>query len=334
MDWKKRVCATAPTSFSTLNFLVPPRKLPFYPTFSLPVPTLSSSSLLTMGVSGIFQRIYKKGYKADIVQAPLSALAKLEEGAKQHVDLQASIYATIRYAFSELPEHAAHLTVERKLQQFASTDLSILYLDGAPALEKKATHEDRAKTRIEALTAAASNSEHLVELVQSGQRPRKQHFTSVEDNLRKAFAWEAAQKQGLIQYLRSRDWNVVECATEADVEIGKVCGPNDVVVSGDSDLLMYDHINILWRPWRRGQFLQYTIPDILKTLDLSRAKWTTLGIVSANDYGKNIHGLGIASNIGIIKGLMGNGIVPISQSLFVNHHGLFTMTLTVISPLF
>ncbi|KAK3826117.1 MAG: hypothetical protein J3Q66DRAFT_365799 [Benniella sp.] len=85
-------------------------------------------------------------------------------------------------------------------------------------------------------------------------------------------AWEASQKQGLIQFLRSRDWTVVECPTEADVEIGKACGPNDVVVSGDSDLLMYDHINILWRPWRCGQFLQYTIPDILKALDLSRVK--------------------------------------------------------------
>ena len=55
---------------------------------------------------------------------------------------------------------------------------------------------------------------------------------------------------------------------------------------------------------------------MLKTLDLSRAQWTVLGIVSANDYNKNIHGLGIASNFGIVKSLQESGDLPTVKALF------------------
>ncbi|KAG0080304.1 hypothetical protein BGZ93_002975 [Podila epicladia] len=129
-----------------------------------------------------------------MLYAPLAALAKLKEGAKQHVD-------------------------------FASPSSSILYLDGEPALEKKDTHQARADIRLKALAAAANSVEHLIDLVEHGRRVRKQHFVAVEDNLRKAWAWSPTERQGLVEYLRSRHWEVVECPTEADVEIGKLCRP-------------------------------------------------------------------------------------------------------------
>ncbi|KAF9364665.1 hypothetical protein BGX34_000766, partial [Mortierella sp. NVP85] len=268
-----------------------------------------------MGITGLFQRLFKKGHKADVIQAPLTALGKLENGIRQHVDVQGSIYPTIRFAYStsDLPEKAAHVVVEKRLKQFASPAVSILYLDGEPALEKQETHEDRSKNRSKALAAAAQNTELLAELIQNGQHVRKHHFADVENNLRKAFGWEISQRQGLVQYLRSQGWTVVESETEADVEIGRVCKPNDIVVSGDSDLLMYNNVNHLWRPWRKGQLLHYSVPDILKMFDLSRPQWTALGIVSANDYGKNISGLGIGSNFGIIKSLQGNDVPSLIQ---------------------
>ncbi|KAG0295653.1 hypothetical protein BGZ98_001276, partial [Dissophora globulifera] len=238
-------------------------------------------------------------------------LAKLTEGAKQRVDVQSTIYSTIRYAYSTstVYDDKAHAIVERRLRQFASPPTSILYVDGDPAQEKKETHQARADIRLKALSAAAVSADHLLDLVQHGQRIRKQHSVAVEDHLRKAFEWPLTAREGLIKYLRSQHWHVVECPTEADVEIGRVCGPNDIVVSGDSDLIMYKKVHEVWRPWSKGRFLQYRIDDILKTLNLCQAQWATLGIVSANDYNKNLYGLGIASNFSIVKDLKGSVVV-------------------------
>ncbi|KAF9378215.1 hypothetical protein CPB97_009713 [Podila verticillata] len=57
---------------------------------------------------------------------------------------------------------------------------------------------------------------------------------------------------------------------------------------------------------------------MLKTLDLYQAQWTTLGIISANDYNKNIHGLGIASNFGIVKNLKGADVPSLVQEYFLS----------------
>ncbi|KAF9378216.1 hypothetical protein CPB97_009714 [Podila verticillata] len=157
-----------------------------------------------------------------MLYAPLAALAKLKEGAKQHVDVLGSLYSTVSYAYStSRPSCEAHAIVERRLRQFASPSSSILYLDGEPAQEKKDTHQARVDIRFKALAAVAKSVEHLVDLVEHGRR-------------------------GLVEYLRSRHWHVIECPTEADVEIGKLCGPDDVVVSGDSDLLMYEKVHEVW----------------------------------------------------------------------------------------
>lgn len=71
---------------------------------------------------------------------------------------------------------------------------------------------------------------------------------------------------------------------EADVETGKLCGPDNVAVSGDSDLLIYEKVHEVWRSWSHRRFLQYHINDILKTLDLCQVQCANLGIASVNDY--------------------------------------------------
>ncbi|KAF9379901.1 hypothetical protein CPB97_008693 [Podila verticillata] len=163
------------------------------------------------------------------------------------------------------------------------------------------------------LAAVAESAQYLLDLVQHGQRVRKQYIVAVEDNLRKAWAWSPTARQGLVKYLRSRHWHVIECPTEAVVEIGRVCRPNDSVVSGDSDLLMYEEANEHWRPWLQGRFLQYLIDDMLDVLDFCQAQLTTHGIVLVNDYNMNIYGLGIASNLGIAKSLQESHVHSLIQ---------------------
>ncbi|KAF9289007.1 hypothetical protein BGZ74_000809 [Mortierella antarctica] len=207
-----------------------------------------------------------------MLYAPQAALAKLKEGAKQHVDILGSIYSTISYAYSTAQHsNKAHAIVARRLRQFASLSTSILYFDGEPALEKRDTHEAQANIRSKALTAAAKSVDYLLSLVENGLRVRKQHFVAVKDNLRKAWAWSPSAREEL-------------------VKVPKV-----------------------WRPWSQGCFLQYHVDNMLKTLCLSQVQWTTLGIVSANDYNKNVYGLGIPSNFGIIKGLKGSDVPSLIQ---------------------
>jgi hypothetical protein len=98
-----------------------------------------------MGIGGPWPHILKKGYWTTVFYAPLAALAKLKEGAKQH-DVLGSIFSTIRYAFSTstVPDEKAHAIVERRLRPFASTFTSILYMDGELAQEKKDVRQARA----------------------------------------------------------------------------------------------------------------------------------------------------------------------------------------------
>ncbi|KAF9971008.1 hypothetical protein BGZ75_002042, partial [Mortierella antarctica] len=89
---------------------------------------------------------------------------------------------------------------------------------------------------------------------------------------------------------------VVECETEADLRIGNDCQPGDVVVTRDSDLLIYPKVACIWRPISKERVLVYRVNDILASL-------TVLGVVSRNDYTKNVEGLGLATNFSIVKRL-------------------------------
>ncbi|KAF9537113.1 hypothetical protein EC957_008805, partial [Mortierella hygrophila] len=66
-------------------------------------------------------------------------------------------------------------------------------------------------------------------------------------------------------------------------------------------MMIYSSISVVWRPISGGQFLVYNIDEVLSTLDLNKNQPTVLGVVSHNDYNKNIYGLGCATNYGIIR---------------------------------
>jgi 5'-3' exonuclease len=91
------------------------------------------------------------------------------------------------------------------------------------------------------------------------------------------------------------------------VQIAKECQPSDVVISSDSDLLLYSSVNTVWRPVTKTKLLVYNIQDVTKTLGITRQQLTALGVVSRNDYTRIIPSLGCATNFGIVKQLKGHG---------------------------
>ncbi|KAF8920912.1 hypothetical protein BGZ58_004253, partial [Dissophora ornata] len=84
-------------------------------------------------------------------------------------------------------------------------------------------------------------------------------------------------------------------------------------MSRDSDMLMYATVSTLWRPTghaTQGKFHVYEVPIILTSLGLTRTQFTALGVVSRNDYTRNVPALGIATNYSLVKRLDGNQDVP------------------------
>ena len=89
------------------------------------------------------------------------------------------------------------------------------------------------------------------------------------------------------------------CRGEADVHIGSIgMTDEDAVVSGDSDLLFYQNIPNVIRPLAGNQMILYKKSAILQALKVSAVQWTSISIVSGNDYVSNINSFGIATNYG------------------------------------
>ncbi|KAF9944339.1 hypothetical protein BGZ70_004774, partial [Mortierella alpina] len=150
----------------------------------------------------------------------------------------------------------------------------VLYIDGQPAQEKAPTIADRADRRQKALESTTVKLRELEVRINDGLRVRKHHF---------------------------RD--VISCTTEADVAIAQACKPTDIVLSRDSDMLYYASIRTIWRPISKGRVLVYDVQEVMATLGLNQAQFTVLGMVSRNDYNRNIPSLGSATNYTIVKEL-------------------------------
>ncbi len=201
----------------------------------------------------------------------------------------------------------AHSILEKDIERFGTKENSIIYVDGVQAAEKQETALARQKTRKEAGERCEESLDVLEDRIRKGLRVRKRHFTDVRASMASAFYWSLDMRNSFVEYMTRKGWNVVACPTEADVAIAQGCQPGDIVVSADSDMLGYSTISIIWRPVSRSLILVYDTLDVCQALGLSRVQLTALAVVSNNDYGKNIHSLGPATNLSIIKSVEKQG---------------------------
>ncbi|KAF8926966.1 hypothetical protein BGZ47_002433 [Haplosporangium gracile] len=135
------------------------------------------------------------------------------------------------------------------------------------------------------------------------RRVRKRDFTKLNKLISAAFYWTRDARASLAIYLCEQGWTVVECRSEADIAIAIDSRPQDIVVSGHSDMLIYATVHTIWRPISRGKYLVYHLPKVLSYLGVSRLGLTVLGIVCKNDYTPNLTRMGLSTNIKILKSL-------------------------------
>ena len=249
----------------------------------------------------------KKGYEPTFAHPNSTRFKPTSQGPLRHIDILGCFFTTIRRAYSCYDADKAHLIIESAIKKYALSTNSLLYMDGQPSEEKRATNIRLQEIRDKAVKQAELDIIHLEDRVSTKQKMRKQVYFSAKRNLEKAFSWSLVAKQDLIEFLRSNGWTVVVCETEADVAIARYSQLGDIVVSRDSNLLFYHNVNTLWRPISENKFLMYDIPQVLVALQINKDQWTALGVVSKNDYTSNITSLGLHSNYGVIKSLEGTG---------------------------
>ncbi|KAG0222810.1 hypothetical protein BGX31_008846, partial [Mortierella sp. GBA43] len=228
------------------------------------------------------------------------------------IDLQGAFFSNIITAYSSKPKEAAHATIAAKLRQFARTSSAVVCIDGDRAQEKSATNKERDETRRKALGKAEASIRRFKDRVDIGLGIRKQHHQDIRKHLRNAFTWSSTTKNELATYLRDQGWRVVQCDLEADTAIARDCTNNDVVLTRDSDAIVYQSIPMIWRPVGR-KILVYDKERLLSTLGLTRQQMTALGIVSHNDYNRNIPTLGSATNLKLVKNLEATDVRALVQ---------------------
>jgi hypothetical protein len=263
--------------------------------------------LSLMGVKATHSFLKKKGLSFTPTDYPT-----IQSYHTLHVDLLGSFYPLfIDSFFKHEPKVAAKFVLDR-LQTLLPIQKTILYMDGNRTVEKNATAQRRLNVQVrdskklESLLFAAKTK------ASKGQRVSVSQIDAITRLSRRTFRFINDMKQTFIDTASALGWNIVTCRGEADVHIGSIgMTDEDAVVSGDSDLLFYQNIPNVIRPLAGNQMMLYKKSAILQALNLSAVQWTSIGIVSGNDYDSNIKGFGIATNYGVIRKLDGETIAEI-----------------------
>lgn len=254
-----------------------------------------------MGISFWFPFIRRKGYNPALLYQ--SIIAKIAPDKHRRLDVLGTCYQVIRNSYSKNPPDVAHRMLEKEVRRYGSSLDMSLYIDGYQAVEKSYTDAERERVRDRALERTTTALDTLDSRLDNGLRISKRHFVDVRSSLASSFYWSRESRSGFAQYMQNAGWTVKLADTEADLAIAIDAQPDDIVISRDSDMMAYTSIRTLWRPISRGLILVYNVPDLLKALGVSRSQLTALAAVSRNDYNKNIHSLGPATNFSIIKSI-------------------------------
>jgi len=262
--------------------------------------------LLVMGIIGLWQLLKDKGYIPTLHHHLPQSSPDATTACR--VDVLGTYFQEIKNAYTKHPPDIAHRIMEQELLTAGSKQSLWVYLDGSPSKEKESTHAQREATRVESGERAQVLLDDLQQKIEDRRSVRKQDFKQVGSMISKTFYWSLDSRNAFAAYLTQQGWShVIQATTEADLAIARDCQPGDVVVTRDSDLLIYPSVTRVYRAISRNKYLEYDVQDLSVALGMSRVQLTVLGVVSRNDYTSNIPSLGSKSNYKIVKSLSAQG---------------------------
>src|ERR1700741_70456 len=134
-------------------------------------------------------------------------------------------------------------------------DRTVLYLDGKTTKEKERTAELRRQVKERDLKKMEDLLHKAEDKAMYGKRLSGAQISSIHRLCRRAFSLTPNMKSILAEEALATGWTIVDCLGEADVHIGGLTlTDEDVVVSGDSDMLFYDSVQHVLRLMARRSF--------------------------------------------------------------------------------
>jgi len=238
-----------------------------------------------------------------------------------------------------IPVHQAIKDLAKKifddtLDLFPQSQSITFHMDG---YTKESEHSRRAKKRKVARQHASNNLIALEKKFEGGKWTSKALPDKLYRDLRKTYRLSNAQKQAFCEVMEeysraridlssdpllnaTRITRVCLCSTEADTCMAFCCLESDgseeppadlsddlkdrtVVVTKDSDLIMYYEVKTVFRPNPAGSyFFRYRKDAVKQALEFTEdSQLTALAIVSKNDYSFNFAGFGLRRNGNIIR---------------------------------
>lgn len=277
-----------------------------------------------MGIKGLYAHLSKKELQPEQID-----VKELAQDSQIYFELD--LFGTFFYMIHSIiltkynqanSVRNCGLAMGAVLQQVfgASTNVKI-HINGPRCQEKSLAYNDRDTKR----TAASARLDVLLSKMRErsakGKWCSRSLIKEVKSKLRQLFTFDQADRSILAQALRTKFLNVCLCKTVSDLCIASECATykDRYVMSGDSDFLIYSSVSNVLRPIpnRHLQFAKYTKDDVLQTLELpSESHLLLYGIVSHNDYSKNVSNLGLVRNANIIAKII-EGPIPVMLTEYI-----------------
>jgi hypothetical protein len=257
-----------------------------------------------MGLQGWW--LYLKGAGLDPPPFDMTEIAD----AKLEVDIMSTFYSLIILKVLEAKRAGksafdAGVKLGHHLATMFPANQCTLHVDGAHSIEKAPEHAHRDRV----LDGELNKLESLVERVEArsatGKRTSKSTWMDIERLIRRIFRLSEDDKSKLVEGLQTQ-FTMCKCISEADICIARLPTHDRrrIVVTADSDLLAFQSVTEVLRPLPHSRsFGLYRRDDVLRAFGFtSSSQLVALACVSSNDYGKNVRGFGLRSNVKIIKG--------------------------------
>ncbi|KAF9944093.1 hypothetical protein BGZ70_005051, partial [Mortierella alpina] len=267
-----------------------------------------------MGIRDMYKVLAQKDLKP-----PIADLAQLPSNCMLEIDLMGTsmLWARMRRLLTEDYNETAARSAGMQLASYMRSlfvgdgRTVTVHVDGGYNAEKQQEHEKRAGDAVKTLEKLDTVLQHMKSRSNHGKHTCKTVRDKIKKTLSALFVLTQADKDSLCEAMSSFDPNnitVCRCATEADLCIARsldreLVPGHKLVVSSDSDLLVYLPVDRVLRSIpKTTSFAWYTKADVRQALQLpSDQHLLLLGIVAANDYGRNVRSLGIVSNCDIIR---------------------------------
>jgi 5'-3' exonuclease len=190
------------------------------------------------------------------------------------------------------------IQIDRILSKHMEKASTTLHWDGKPSEQKSAERRRRQEDLDKKLTK-------LQEDVAQAVNKKSAVPSRLYQLCRRLFRPSADILDDIKSELARLGWGVCTCDFQADTHIAQICQDHEVeVVSGDSDLLVYEGINHITMPvGKNHELTTFQKSDVLSLLNLPSDRHLLLAcLLTRNDYNEGIRGLGLKRNAAIVRG--------------------------------